>query len=146
LAQNFLFLGQPQIGKTKIKHPKTMPKPRIDIPTAPKELINLASAIKEQHDTLAKSSPLTLLEWEKTGPQIDEAAKVQEQIDKLGKQIEKLIQRRNNFVDPLGDFVRSSKDILSGVYRAEMRKLGDFGFEVDDTPKAKKSKPDPAAK
>jgi hypothetical protein len=37
--------------------------------------------------------------------------------------------------------VRSARDVLSGVYRAEMRTLGDFGFEVDDTPKTKKPKP-----
>ena len=41
--------------------------------------------------------------------------------------------------DGLADFARQARDILSGVYRDEMKKLGGFGFEVNDTPKAKKT-------
>ena len=123
-----------------------MPKPRITIPTGAADLIELAGDIQEQHDELGKDSPLALLDWKIISPQVKEATDVQKQIDKLTKDLEKLTERRNNLIDPLGDFVRSSRDILSGVYRAEMRKLGDYGFEVDDTPKPKKPKPDAPAK
>ena len=123
-----------------------MPKPRINIPTNAGDLIELAVAIQEQHSALGKTSPLALLDWEEAAPQIKDANEVQNQIDKLNKELEKLIERRNNYMEPLGDFVRSSRDVLSGVYRSGMRKLGDFGFAVDATPKQKKAKADPAGK
>ena len=117
-----------------------MPKPRVFIPTNPGEIIGLASSIQEQHTDLGKDSPLILLDWKVVIPQIKEAAEVQAKINKLAKELEKLTQRRNNLLNPIGEFVRSSRDILSGLYRGEMKKLGDFGFEVDDTAKARKPK------
>jgi hypothetical protein len=39
----------------------------------------------------------------------------------------------------LSEFVRSCRDVLTGTCRGELRKLIDFGFDVDDTPKAKKA-------
>ena len=109
-------------------------------------LIDLAAAIQEQHTALGKNSPLTLLDWEQASPQIKDASGVQGQINKMNKDLEKLIEQRNNLIGPLSGFVRSSRDVLSGVYRSEMRKLGDFGFEVDGTPKPKKAKAEPATK
>lgn len=123
-----------------------MPKPRITIPVNAGDLIDLAVAIEEQHLELEKESPLSLLDWKTASGQVKEAQEVQKQINKLSKELEKLTERRNNLIGPLGDFVRSSRDILSGVYRAEMKKLSDFGFEVDDSPKAKKAKADSPAK
>jgi hypothetical protein len=55
--------------------------------------------------------------------------------------LEILVQRRKTLIektDGLGDFARQARDILSGVYRNEMKKLGDYGFEVNDSPKARK--------
>ncbi len=123
-----------------------MPKPRIIIPTAAADLIELAVEIQDQHTSLAKNSPLTLPDWEEASPQIKDASDVQDKINKMNKDLEKLVQRRNNLIDPIGHFVRSLRDILSGVYRSEMRKLGDFGFQVDDTPKQKKVKPEAVTK
>ncbi|MEK7684686.1 MAG: hypothetical protein AAB466_04620 [Verrucomicrobiota bacterium] len=123
-----------------------MAKPRITIPTTAGDLIDLASSIEEQHTELGKDSPLALLDWKTASPQIKEASDVQDKINKLSKELEKLIERRNNLIDPLSGFVRSSRDILSGVFRSEMKKLSDFGFEVDDSPKAKKAKGDAPAK
>lgn len=123
-----------------------MPKPRITIPQNAGDLIALAAAIQDKHTELGKNSPLAMLDWTTTAGQIKDAGDVQSQIDKLTKQLEKLTEQRNNLLDPLNDFVRSARDVLSGVYRGEMRTLGDFGFEVDITPKTKKSKTDNPAK
>ena len=123
-----------------------MAKPRITIPTNPGDLIALAEDIQARHDELDKESPLSLLDWKTATPQIKDAAEVQKQINKLNKELEKLVERRNNLIGALGDLVRSSRDILSGVHRGEMKKLGDYGFEVDDSPKARKAKVELAAK
>ena len=62
-------------------------------------------------------------------------------ITDLCRELDKLIQRRTTLIGKpggLGDFSRQSRDVLSGVYRNEMKRLGDFGFDVLDSPKVKK--------
>ena len=39
---------------------------------------------------------------------------------------------------PIDVVLKQSRDVLSGIYRSDPRKMGDFGFEVDDSAKAKK--------
>lgn len=57
------------------------------------------------------------------------------QIDDLNKQTEQLVQQRNLIEPDLNDFVRSSHDVLQGVCRQTLRKLLDWGFSVNDSPK-----------
>jgi len=35
--------------------------------------------------------------------------------------------------------------VLTGIFRGELRKMVDYGFDVDDTPRAKKSTADKKA-
>jgi hypothetical protein len=120
------------------KHPA-----RIGVPTNPTLLILLAVAIKLQHDKLIKEgkpSPLSGLKWEELGPVIDEAAAADKELTDLDKEIEKLTERRKILAEgALVEFVRSSRDVLTGIFRGELHKMIDFGFEVADTPKAKKT-------
>ena len=39
----------------------------------------------------------------------------------------------------LVDFVRSCRDVLTGTFRGELRQMVDFGFEVNDSPRSKKT-------
>ena len=50
-------------------------------------------------------------------------------------------QQRTNDVTGLGEFVRSARDVLQGVHRDTLRKLNDWAFNVDDTPRVKKPAP-----
>lgn len=119
---------------------------RIAIPLNPTLLILLAVAIKIQHEKLGIKSPLAVLDWEKNGPVIGEAAEVDGKLQGLEKELEKLFGRRKVLLDgSLSEFVRSCRDVLTGTCRGELRKLIDFGFEVDDTPKAKKTTADKKA-
>ena len=112
---------------------------RIEIPINPSQLIALLLAIKAQHDKLGKNSPLAVLDWEGNGPLIDEAAAADAKLDGLNKEVEKLSERRKVLVTgTLGQFVRSCRDVLTGAFRSELRQMVDFGFNVDDTPRAKK--------
>ena len=112
---------------------------RINIPLNPTLLILLAAAIKAQHGQLGKNSPLTALEWDTLAPLIDEAATADAKLTALQKEVEVLSGRRQVLLDDtLTDFVRSSRDILLGVFRKEPRLLIDFGFDVSDTPRVKK--------
>ena len=137
-------VSEPNLGVNwfRLDPKNNMTKPRIKIPASASELIGLAADIQDKHTELGKDSPLALLDWKLIATQIKEAGDAQDTIDKLTKQLEKLTEQRNNLIDPLNDFVRSARDVLSGIYRNEMRTLGDFGFEVDDSPKTRKPKPE----
>jgi len=119
-----------------------MAKSRVEIPINPGELIDLSVKIAAAHKTQAAGSPLTILKWDEVEPLITEADELDDRIGSLNRELEKLTQRRKNLIEGpngLGDFVRQSRDVLSGVYRNEMKRLGDFGFEVNDSPKVKKN-------
>lgn len=116
--------------------------PRVNIPTNPGQLIDLCVAVKDEHSKQAAASPLTILKWEDISPVITEANELDDQIGKMSRELEKLTERRRTLIekpDGLADFARKSRDILSGVYRNEMKKLGDFGFQVNDSPKTRKT-------
>jgi hypothetical protein len=118
-----------------------MAKVRINIPVPPSELIGLCQAVAAEHKDQGKNSPLSILDWEKIDPTIAEAKEVDAKITDLNRELEQLTERRRTLVDTpngLADFARQSRDILSGVFRNEIKKLGDFGFEVTDSPKAKR--------
>jgi hypothetical protein len=113
---------------------------RIEIPLNPSLLIGLLVAIKAQHVKLGEKSPLAVLDWAEHGPLIDEAAIADAKLSDLNKETEKLSERRKVLVTgALGDFVRSCRDVLTGAFRGELRQMVDFGFNVDDTPRAKKA-------
>ena len=110
---------------------------RIEIPTDPTEIITLAKAIHETHVALAGDSPLGGIQWEQIAPNLTQARTFDQDTDRLPKESQQSREKRDNFVPEISDLVRSARDILSGTYRRELRKLEDFGFSVDDTPKSK---------
>ena len=112
---------------------------RIEIPGKSRDLFDLALAVEEQHTALGKDSPLGQLDWKTASPQIEEADQVEKDIDKVSRQLEKLIERRNNLTPGVAGFVRSCRDVLSSVHRGETRKLVDYGYDVADTPRVKKA-------
>jgi hypothetical protein len=118
-----------------------MAKSRVEIPINPGELIGLSVKIAAAHKTQAAGSPLTILKWDEIEPQITEADDLDDRIGSMNRELEKLSQRRKNLIEGpngLGAFVHQSRDVLSGVYRNEMKCLGDFGFTVND-PKVRKA-------
>ena len=58
----------------------------------------------------------------------------------LRRQMEKAYEERDAVVAQVQPLVTRSRDILTGVYgTTNMRKLGDHGFTVDDSPRAAKA-------
>lgn len=108
---------------------------RINIPTDPTEIITLAKAIHDQHVELAANSPLGAIKWDKISPLITQAKGPDDDADRLRKESDQSREKRDNLVPSVTDLVRSARDILSDTYRSELRRLEDFGFGVDDTPK-----------
>ena len=119
-----------------------MAKARVNIPVNPRELIDLCVSVAAGHKEQGKDSPLSILAWDEVNPVITEADELDAKIADMSRELEKLTQRRRTLIEKpggLGDFARQSRDVLSGVYRNEMKRLGDFGFQVNDSPKAKKN-------
>jgi len=118
-----------------------MTQSRIQIPRQPEKLIQLAQAIYAKHTELGTASPLNALDWEEKVTVLNEALAAHKQAEEYKRQMEKAYQQRDNLVDDITEWVRQSRDVLKGIHRQEMKKLGDFGFEVDDSPRSPSKNP-----
>ena len=115
-------------------------KGRVVISKNIEELLKLAQAVSNKHKALGKKSPLSVLPWSSILPRIDKAIEQHRLAEKLRRDMEKAYKSRNKNIPAIRDILQRSRDLLKGIYRNEMKKLGDFGFTVDSTPKRKKKK------
>lgn len=121
------------------------PFPRIPISRNPAEILELAASVNKKHTELGAASPLTSMEdfnWRDVGPKLVEASATQERIDKLEKQLEELYGERDRHLPAIKGALASSRNVLKGIYAGNLKKLGEWGFTVDHTPKAPKKKKD----
>jgi hypothetical protein len=125
-------------SQTKTK--SNMAKSRVDIPLNSKELIDLGKKVYEKHTVEAENSPLKPLNWASIGPTLPQALLLHNQAEALQKQMESAYEQRDKLLKPITDIVRASRDILTGVYQKEMKKLGDWGYDVADAGSGKPAK------
>ena len=104
------------------------------------ELLALAQAVAKKHKALGKNSPLNALPWARVLPRIDKAVEQHKLAERLRRDMEKAYESRDKNIPAIRDILQRSRDLLKGIYRNELKKLGDFGFTVDSTPKRKKKK------
>jgi hypothetical protein len=121
-------------------------KPRIVVPGNPEELIKLSKKVLDQHQALGKDSPLRLLEepnWDSHATAVSMATDLQIEIDAKERDLKKLYGQRQTQLDILTPTVRKSRDTLTGIYASNLRRLGDFGFNVLESaaPAAKTTTP-----
>jgi len=113
---------------------KEINKIRVVIPTNVREMLVLAGLIDAKNTALGVDSPLKPLTWDVIGPTIPTALHLHDEAEALMRQAEEKFEQRDLLLAPIDDLVKQSRDTLKGVYRKEPRKLGDFGFTVNDTP------------
>ena len=114
---------------------------RVAVPNNVEELLNLARLIFEQHRSLGEKSPLSPLDWDNLGKNVGTALEFHLEAEALKRQMELKYRERDALLTPLDELVRQSRDLLKAIYKKEPKKLGDFGFSVDDTPRIKKIPP-----
>lgn len=117
--------------------------PRIPIPRDPEGLLALGKLVKDKHEQLGAQSPLAAMEdfnWTQVAPKLASASGLQERISQMERDLELLYQQRNNLLPEIKGALISSRNTLKGAYAKNLKKLGDFGFTVDHTPKAPKKK------
>ncbi|GAB4340698.1 MAG: hypothetical protein OHK0038_20250 [Flammeovirgaceae bacterium] len=111
---------------------------RVEIPVNTEELLRLAQIIYEKHQTLGNASPLSALDWDKLGTKINETLMLHLEAEELKRKSELKYRERDALLKPIDALVKQTRDLLKALYRSEPKKLGEFGFNVDDTPKIKK--------
>ena len=113
-----------------------MAKARVPIPENPKELLDLAQSIITKRVADKAASPLAGIgaEWDTAAPLVAKAIEKHELAEDLRRQMERAYEERDNVVKQVQPLITRSRDILTGFYGpANMRKLGEHGFTVDDT-------------
>ena len=116
---------------------------RIVIPTNVGELLGLASLIYARHQADGKSSPLHAITddaWDDYGPKIQEALAKHNEAEEYIRKAEQAYRERDAIVSGLDGLVKRSRDLLKAIFRKTPKKLGEWGFEVNDTPKLVKAK------
>ncbi len=107
------------------------------------QILDLAEAIWKKHKDDGKDSFLSQLEgakWEDIGPSIAAArAKHKAALD-LRRQMEEAFAERDKLVAPITAQNNASKKLLKGKYASNPKKLGDWGFDVDDSPAKPRAK------
>ena len=110
---------------------------RIPVSKKPGEALALATLVFAKHQADGASSPLkAITEWQTVGPTIAAAADTQTRIEAMEKQLEKLYETRDNLLPAILDVTQRSRTLLGSIYKKAPRTLGDWGYTVDDTPRA----------
>lgn len=116
-------------------------KGRVQMPRNPKESFELAQKIYTKHQADGATSPLDQLEgydWATTGPTIQNGLDYHNKAEELKGQMEQLYRQRDAIFKDVDAINKASGAYLKGKYAKNPKKLTEWGFEVDDTPKAKK--------
>jgi len=118
-------------------------KMRVPIPKNAEELIKLGSSIFNKHLVEKALSPLNSMadyKWETEGPKLPKALAKHLEAEELRKKMEAAYKERDLILANTAGIIRASRDILVGVNRQNMKRLGDWGFTVESTVAATKKK------
>ncbi|TCZ64291.1 hypothetical protein [Flaviaesturariibacter aridisoli] len=115
-------------------------QPRIKIPGNVGEKIALGKKIFKKHGDDGADSPLRSIQdfnWDRMGPKMAPAAEWHDKAEFHRKEAEKAYRERDQLLGDIDGAITASRDVLKGVHKKNPKRLGDWGFEVDDTPKKK---------
>ena len=118
-------------------------KGRIAIPTNIVENLQLASKVYEKHQKDGASSLLNNLDgidWDVVGPTIAVCLQKHLEAEELKRKMEECYRTRDLTLPDINEGLRASKGLLKGAFSKNAKKLGEWGFNVDDSPKTKKDK------
>ena len=115
-------------------------KMRVDIPQNPKDLLSLGESLYSKHLKEGAASPLLLitdLSWNVEGPKLTQAQIKHDEAEKYKKQMETAYRERDLLMTNTANIVRASRDLLTGINRENMKRLGEWGFSVEASVAAK---------
>ncbi|MBC7449281.1 MAG: hypothetical protein H7330_14610 [Hymenobacteraceae bacterium] len=115
-------------------------KGRVNIPKTPKEGFELAAKIYAKHQADGTASELRNLDgesWDVVGPTIATGMEHHVEAERLKSLMEEEYRLRDAVFKPIDSINRASSGYLKGKYAKNPKKLGAWGYEIDDTPPAK---------
>lgn len=116
---------------------------RIVMPTNVGELLKLANRVYQKHLEDGKNSPLHALQdykWDEIGPNLALAAAKHEEAEELSRRAEIAYRERDRLMGDVPGIMRVTRDLLKAIFKKSVKKLGEWGFEVNDSPRPKKGK------
>lgn len=116
-------------------------KMRVVIPKNPSELLSLGNSIYQKHVNDGANSPLSVLndyDWNVVGPTIANATNLHQVAESTRNQSETLRQERDIIMPFIINIIKASRDILAGANAKNMKRLSDWGFQVDSVVRKKK--------
>lgn len=116
---------------------------RINIPTHPADLLDLAKKIHDKHVEDGDNSPLNAMQdydWDTEGPKITTCKQNHDNAEEAAKKAEQHYRQRDVDLPAIKDIVRNSAALLKTIYAKNPKVLGDYGFDVDDTKQGKAKK------
>ena len=113
---------------------------RVQISANAEKLLNLAELVAKKHLELGAASPLNVLEWDKQAENVKTALDLHKQAKEYQRLAKQAHEKRDTLISPLDDLLKQTRDLLKALYRTEPKKLGEFGFVVDESVKKKKPK------
>ena len=123
---------------------------RVNIPSNPDQLIQLAQRIKDKHTADGAASPLASLNMAEMGAKTTTADTENKQAAKSRRDAEKATQNRDlalgvgaGTAGTVDTYVRSVRDVLLGIHKGNEQKLGDWGFEIDTSARPAPKPPTP---
>lgn len=115
---------------------------RIRRPASPKKLLDLATAIYQKHLNDGPSSPLyhlTGTNWDEIGPKVTTAATLHQSAEEHKRKMEEAYRERDRYLPTITEAVNASSALLKAVHRQNPKRLGEWGFNIDDSIPAKKT-------
>ena len=114
---------------------------RVSIPKNVQELLELSSNVYAKHVADGSSSPLNALQdvkWETIGPKIAVGLQKHFEAEDLKRKMELAYKERDASVVDISEVLAASRDLLKSIYSKTPKKLGEWGFDTADSPKAMK--------
>ena len=115
---------------------------RISIPRNLLEFFALLKAVEGKHLAEGANSPLRSAEdfnWNELGTIIARCEEQHKLAEEYKRKMEECYRQRDIDMPNLLEALNGAKVLLKGVYRKNPKKMGDWGFQVDDTKQSKKT-------
>jgi hypothetical protein len=117
---------------------------RVAIPENVEQLLALAKLIYQKHVADGATSILNRMQevsWTTLGPTIQPCLDKHQEAEALDSDREQAYGERDVLLEPIGNAVRATRDLLQGAFPRTLLRLGDWGFDVSQvTRKPRKKK------
>lgn len=117
---------------------------RVIIPRNPKDRLDLAQKVFDKHTADGTTSELNNMaatyNWATAGAAIKPSQALHKRAEDLKGEMEKTYRERDTEMAPVDKHLMATAKYLKGKYADSPKKLSEWGFAIDDTPKKAKKK------